>query len=404
MRVTDAVNIADLALLARRRLPRVVFDFMDGGAWCARHGFRCRTKPAPSSNIFSGIHQDRRQQMEKRMKIARWFGMVALVFSAPALSQVVLYASSWVPPVHVLNAGMLVPICADIEKVTSGRVKCNMLAKAVVGPPQTFDAIREGLADIAFITHGMMPGRFPLAEAVEFPFLGDTAEITSVAYQRVYEKMLAKADEHKGVIVLSVFTHGPGAIYNTKRPVNVLKDMEGMKIRVGSVTAGNVVQALGAVPVHRPASEIYELMSSGVTDGVAMPMESPVGMNLLPIIKHMTVVPGGLYTQSIAWVVNTAKWNSIPEADRKLLQPLMGEALARRSGQAWDAADVKGIAAVREAKIPVVVASPALVSQIKSRTDPLEAEWGEKKAKPKGVDGAAVLKALRAEIAALKNK
>jgi len=32
MRVTDALNIADLALLARRRLPRVIFDFIDGGA------------------------------------------------------------------------------------------------------------------------------------------------------------------------------------------------------------------------------------------------------------------------------------------------------------------------------------------------------------------------------------
>lgn len=32
MRVADAINIADLARLARRRLPRVVFDFLDGGA------------------------------------------------------------------------------------------------------------------------------------------------------------------------------------------------------------------------------------------------------------------------------------------------------------------------------------------------------------------------------------
>ena len=32
MRVADAVNIADLGLLARRRLPKVIFDFMDGGA------------------------------------------------------------------------------------------------------------------------------------------------------------------------------------------------------------------------------------------------------------------------------------------------------------------------------------------------------------------------------------
>src|SRR4249920_470626 len=32
MRVDNAVNIADLGVLARRRLPKVIFDFMDGGA------------------------------------------------------------------------------------------------------------------------------------------------------------------------------------------------------------------------------------------------------------------------------------------------------------------------------------------------------------------------------------
>ena len=32
MRVESAVNIADLGVLARRRLPKVIFDFMDGGA------------------------------------------------------------------------------------------------------------------------------------------------------------------------------------------------------------------------------------------------------------------------------------------------------------------------------------------------------------------------------------
>ena len=37
-------------------------------------------------------------------------------------------------------------------------------------------------------------------------------------------------------------------------------------------------------------------------------------------------------------------------------------------------------------------------------TDPLEREWIEKKARPKGVDGEAVLKALRAEIAKLQKK
>ena len=109
-----------------------------------------------------------------------------------------------------------------------------------------------------------------------------------------------------------------------------------------------------------------------------------------------------LYNVTFAWVVNPAKWGLIPAADRKLIEPLLGEALARRSGRAWDAADAVGESAVRAAGIPVVVASPQLVAGIRARTGELERDWIERKARPKGVDGEAVLRALRAEIAALE--
>lgn len=329
----------------------------------------------------------------------RLIGIAAMFVSASAAAQVTLTASSWLPPLYVVTARMLVPLCADMEKVTSGRVKCNVLAKAPVGPFQTYDALRDGLIDISFITHGYSPGRFPLAEAIEFPFMGDSAEATSVAYQRVYERMLAKANEHTGVKVLSMFTHGPGQFFNTKRAINSVSDLQGMKYRVGSASVGNILEKLGAVTLLRPASETYELLSSGIADGTVLPAESPVGFKLLTVIKYATIIPGGLYTQSFAWAVNPAKWNSIPERDRNLIEPLLGEALARRSGGAWGEMDIKGLAATREAKIPVATASPAFVAEIKARTESLERDWIEKKAKPKGIDGAAVLSALREEAA-----
>ncbi len=142
-------------------------------------------------------------------------------------------------------------------------MKCNLLPKAVVGPPQTFDAVRDGLADISFIVPGYTPGRFVLTDAIEFPFLGETSEATSVAYQRVHDRMLAKFDEHKGVKVLAVFTHGPGQIFNTKRAIASLKDLEGMKIRVGGGMVNDVAKVLGTVPMLKPAPESYELLSQG---------------------------------------------------------------------------------------------------------------------------------------------
>ena len=326
------------------------------------------------------------------------------VAAAPASGQVTLNASSWVPPGHPITATMLVPLCADFEKATAGRVKCNVLPKAPVNAIQTFDGVKDGLMDLSFIVPGYTQGRFALTDAPEFPFMGDTSVVTSVAYQRIYERMLAKADEFKGVVALGVFTHGPGQIYNTKRAINGLKDLDGLKIRVGGGIVNEVAKVLGTVPMLKPAPESYELLSSGVADGVFFPKESPASFKLVPLIKYVTYVPGGLYNTSFAWIANPAKWSQMSEADRKAIQPLLGEALAKRTGEAWDAADAKGAAAVAEAKIPTAIAGPQLMAEIKAKTEPLEREWIEKKAKPKGVDGEAVLKALRAEIAALQKK
>lgn len=323
------------------------------------------------------------------------------VAAGGASAQVTLNASGWVPPSHLLVADIMMPFCADVEKDTAGRVKCNLLAKAVVAPPQTFDAVRDGLADISFTVHGYTPGRFPISEVAEFPFLGNTSQAVSVAYQRFYDKELKKFDEHKGVHTLGVFTHGPGQIYNTKRPIESLKDLEGMKIRVGGGMVNDVAKALGTVPMLKPAPESYELLSQGVADGLFFPKESPLSFKLIPLIKYVTYIPGGLYNVSFVMMMNPAKLAQISADDRKIIDKYSGENLALRAGKAWDAMDAKAEAAVREAKIPIVNASPALVGEIKSKTGALEAAWFEK-VKAKGADGPALLAALRKEIEAYK--
>lgn len=318
-----------------------------------------------------------------------------------ASAQVTLNASGWVPPSHLLVADVMMTFCKDVENDTAGRVKCNLLPKAVVAPPQTFDAIRDGLADLSFTVHGYTPGRFSFSDVAEFPFLGDTAEATSVAYQRVYERHLKKYDEHKGVHTIAVFTHGPGQIFNTKRAINSLKDLEGLKIRVGGGVVNDVAKALGTVPMLKPAPESYELLSQGVADGLFFPKESSLSFKLIPLLKHVTYIPGGLYNVSFVMMMNTAKYNSIPEADRKVIDKYSGEHFARRAGKAWDAVDARSEAAVRAANIPVVTASAGFIAEIKGKTGGLEKAWIDK-VKAKGADGAAILADLRKEIAGYK--
>jgi TRAP-type transport system periplasmic protein len=333
------------------------------------------------------------------MSFARMAIALGLSLIAPAASaQVTLNVNTWVPPSHLLVADVVMPFCKDVEGATQGRVKCNLLTKAVVAAPQTFDAVKDGLADLSFIVPGYTPGRFVLGDAPEFPFMGDTSEAMSVAYQRVYDKMIAKHEEFKGVHVLAVFTHGPGQIYNTKRAVTSLKDLDGLKIRVGGGLVNEVAKVVGTVPMLKPAPESYELLSQGVADGVFFPKESPLSFKLVPLIKHVTYVPGGLYNTSFAHIVNETKWKQISETDRAAITKLSGVELARRTGKAWDATDARGEKAVRDANIPIVTADAKFIAEIKAKTSGLEQAWVER-AKAKGADGAAILAAIRAELA-----
>jgi TRAP-type transport system periplasmic protein len=319
-------------------------------------------------------------------------------FSASSMAQVVLTASSWLPPSHTLSQSQE-QWCGEVTKATSQRVKCNILPKAVVAPAGTFDAVRDGLADLSFSVHGYTPGRYTLTQLAELPFAGDNPVATSVAYQRVYEKHLAKVNEHKGLKVLAVFTHGPGALFNTKRPIQSLADMQGLKFRVGGGMVNEVGKSLGVNVTLKPAPESYELLSSGVMDGVFFPAESIESFKLEKLIKYRTNFPGGLYNTSFAFVMNEGTWAKISKADQEAITKLSGEHAAKIFGTGWDKVDRRGSAFMQANGVQVQNASKAFIEEVRAKTATLEQKFIAD-AKAKGLaNPEQVLKDYRAEIA-----
>ena len=333
--------------------------------------------------------------------LGKWLGLAAAVcvsLAAPARADVTLTASTWVPTGHALSLTQAW-WCGEVAKVTSNRVKCNILPKPVAAPPATFDAVRDGLADVSFGVHGYTPGRFVLSQMTELPFGGATSEANSVAYQRVFERHLAKLNEHKGVKVLAIFTHGPGDVFNTKRPVQSVADMQGMKFRVGGGIVNEIGKALGVTVILKPAPESYELLSTGVMDGVFFPAESVESFKLDKLVRHATTFPGGLYNTSFAFVMNEDTWRSIAKADQEAISRLTGEPLARAFGQAWDRADKSAHAVMQASGVKVQPASRAFMDEIRAKTAGLEQKWIAD-AKAKGLTNAEqVLKEFRAEVA-----
>jgi len=323
-------------------------------------------------------------------------GAVGVALATPAFAQTTLTFSTWVPQTHHLSIWQA-NWAAEVEKATGGQLKFNYLPKHPSAPPGTFDAVRDGLMDLSYVTASYTPARHALPAIAELPGAGATAEINSVAFSRIHWKHFHKVGEYNGVKLIAVFTHGPGHMFNTKRPINSLADLKGMKIRTGGGIAEKFGNLLGASAFVKPAPESYELLSSGVADGVFFPLESVVSFKLDKVLKYATLFPGGFYSSSFGFFMNQDKWNKLSKQVQTTIEKHGYEYAARSNGQSWDTADRVGLDALKKAAVKIDSASPALVRQVMAQAKQLDDEW-IKGANAKGVDGARVLAEFRAEL------
>lgn len=319
-------------------------------------------------------------------------------------AQTVLKYSNWLPAGQAMRVEVIEPWIAEVEKVTNGRVKIETLPKVIGSVQGQYDVARDGQADIVVFINGYTPGRFDVSEVLELPFMGDNPELYAPIVDRFYRKHLVQYGEYKGLHPLSVYVVSPGQFFNNQRPIKALEDFKGLKIRSPQAGATAALTLLGAVPVAKPASEAYELLSSGVLDGTMMPPESIMAFKLMDKLPYATIIPGAMFNSVLTLAINEGKWTSLRQEDRDAIMRISGDVFAGKIGRTYNKGDQATWEAMRKAGKSVEVAGPALVADIQRTLEPIEAAWVEK-ARKKGVaEPKKLLEALRAEIAAAKRK
>jgi len=355
--------------------------------------------------LDSGLRRnDECQQGEEgnhdmRRSLAAIGAAVTLALATAAQAETTLRVSNWLPPSHPIVRDILTPWGEQVASATSGRVTVEIMAAPIGKPPAQFDLIKSGAADVGYGVHGYTPGRFKLTPLVELPFLSDSAETLSVAYWKLHASTLAQAKEHEGVHVLTLFTHGPGLIFTTGKPVTSIGDAAGLKMRIGGGVVAEVAQRLGMVGVQAPAPQVYEILSNGVADGILFPAESVPFFKIDEIIRHGTAVPGGLYNTSFFVIMNQATWDGLSAEDQAAIESVSGEAMARLAGKAWDAADAAGMTVMKDKGVAFTTADGAFAAALEEKLAGVEAGFLAAAAAA-GIDGAAAIAALKAEIAA----
>src|SRR5215467_3885833 len=264
------------------------------------------------------------------------------IASAQAQETITLKLSHFVPPQHAFHK-WVVGWTEKIEKESGGRLKFTIYPNGqLVGPPnRQFDAARNGITDMAFVLHGVTPGRYSATELGNLPFTwpksGSGSATTSRRLAELAPIYLAK--EHQGLHILYAAVANPVVFYS-KVPIKSIDDFKGLKIRYAGVQNKYLLDALGATPLLVPPPESQDALAKGIVDVAMFPHEAALSYDLGTVAKY--AIEPGVATATFACVMNPAKYESLPADLKALIDKYSGPAAAEDFGKAWEVAEKEG--------------------------------------------------------------
>lgn len=276
-----------------------------------------------------------------RMLVAAFGLLLAATVSAPAMAQekFELKLAHYVPSAHFFSQ-YLAKWVDTLRERSNGRLDIEIFDGAQMGPtPRYYDFARTGVADITWFLHGATPGRFPLTELINLPFLVGSAEIgTKVLNDPAVRAHLDK--EHEGVRVLYLLTHQPGNLHMRDTPVRSPDDFRGKRIRFAAATIREYIAALGGTPVGVPPPEMAESLQKGTIDGVFIDYGGAhTAFKLGGLVKYTTEFYA--YVTSFGVVMNQESYDRLPPDLQKLIDETTAD-VSEEVGKMWDAADAPG--------------------------------------------------------------
>ena len=244
-----------------------------------------------------------------------------------------------------------------LERESGGRITVKRFPGSQMGPVQQhYDFVRTGQADVAWFLHGATPGRFPLTEIVQVPYLIGSAEIGAKVLNDSELRSKYIDAEHRGVKVLLLHTHQPGNVHTTKKPIRTVEDMKGLRIRFASPTILDFVAALGGTPVGVLPAEQVEQLQKGTIDGVFIDYGGAgIAFKMGGILKYSTEMYS--YVSSFGVAMNPDFWNKLPSDLQALVTKSM-TGVEKEVGEAWDALDVPGKKAIIDGGAVAIRLSP----------------------------------------------
>lgn len=260
----------------------------------------------------------------------------------------------------------------EVEKRTNGRVKTTFFHAGTLAPAdQIYDSTVKGIADIGMSCFTYTRGKFPLTSVIDLP-LGLQDGVTATRMANAYFKKF-NPKECDQVKMLYVHAHGPGLIHLTKKEVQTLEDLKGLKIRSTGL-ASKLVLALGAAPVGTTMPETYDALRTGVAEGATAPIQALKGFRWGEVIKYTMLNYGSSYSTGFFVAMNKKKWEALPPDIQKIFEEVSAEWI-EKTGALWDSTDKDGEKFILDRGVKIVPLSKEEDARWAAAVKPLQTAY-----------------------------
>src|SRR5438093_6602147 len=223
---------------------------------------------------------------------------------------------------HVGEPASLFSASAE-EFAKRANAKLGVKAKVVVygssqlgGDKERRQKLKLGTVDIA-IPSTVMSSEADMFGVFEMPYLVKDRNHMRRIEKEVFWPKIAPEAEKKGLKVLAVWENGYRHITNSKRPINVPADLQGIKLRVPEGKwRVKMFQAYGANPSPMKFSEVFTALQTGVMDGQENPFTQIYSAKFQEVQKYLSLT-GHVYTPAYV-AVGAKKWATLPDDVRRV--------------------------------------------------------------------------------------
>jgi tripartite ATP-independent transporter DctP family solute receptor len=273
------------------------------------------------------------------------------------------------PEGHPAVAGMKA-FAENVAAKSGGKIKVQLFLNGTLGSDQaTLSAVKGGTVEMAVMNSGILASEVKALEIFDFPFLfANEKEADAIVDGPVCQKMHA-ALQDKGIVGLSYWELGFRNISTSKRALNKVDDIAGLKLRV-IPNAINVdwVKALNANPTPLPFPEVYAALEQGAIDGQENPIAVIAANKFWEVQKFVALTNHQYNPQSV--IFSKKVWDTLSPAEKKIIDDSADAATKNQRAQSR-ASLAANLELLKKNGMTITQFPPAEVAKLREKMKPV---------------------------------